>query len=68
MQFKSKAEKNVKRLPYEEMESKLMVWFNGTPAENLPTDGTLMKMNASSISGKLGLTEFKASNGWLDRH
>lgn len=64
---KSKQRKNVKKSPYEEMESKLMEWFNGARAENIPIDGALIKMKASTISLKLGLTDFKASNGWLDR-
>ncbi|XP_049958063.1 tigger transposable element-derived protein 4 [Schistocerca serialis cubense] len=49
------------------MVSKLMERFNGASAENLPIDGALIKMKAYTISGKLGLTEFKALNGWLDR-
>ncbi|XP_049779564.1 major centromere autoantigen B-like [Schistocerca cancellata] len=45
---KANQRKNVKKSPYEEMVSKLMEWFNGASAENLPIGGALIK--------KLGLT------------
>lgn len=42
-------------------------WFCQVCAKNLPISGTLIQQKAVEIAEDLGETNFKASNGWLEK-
>ena len=44
-----------------------MSGFSVNRALNLPISGPLIQEKALSVAEKLGIANFKASNGWLDR-
>ena len=52
---------------YEDLERVLLEWFRQARASNLPLSGPLLKEKATEIAGRLGIDDFAASAGWLDR-
>lgn len=57
----------IKTSPYEELENMVKEWFVNTRAANLPVDGKLLREKALHIATRLGIDNFTASNGWIDR-
>ena len=49
------------------IESATWEWFKRARAMSMPVSGPLVREQALRIAARLGNTEFKASNGWLDR-
>ncbi|XP_063244145.1 tigger transposable element-derived protein 6-like [Bacillus rossius redtenbacheri] len=45
----------------------MLEWFGQLRAQNLPVSGPMMLKKADELSLKLGIENFKCSNGWLDR-
>jgi len=52
---------------YEEINRAVYEWFLGTREKNVPVSGPMLQAEALEVAKKLGKTDFKASNGWLDR-
>jgi hypothetical protein len=50
-----------------ELESTLVAWFKQSRESNISVDGTHLKEKALHIANCLGLDNFCASNGWIDR-
>ena len=50
-----------------EVDSVVFEWFQHHRALNIPLSGPLIKEKAISTARNLGISDFKASNGWLDR-
>ena len=44
-----------------------MVWFTQQRSLNVPINGPILASKAIEFAGRLGLTEFKASNGFLEK-
>ena len=60
--------KKIKLLTYPEIDKAMEIWFREVKQNaNITLDGPLMQEQALKFSNLLGITDFKASNGWLDR-
>ena len=42
-------------------------WFFEVRNKNAPTNGPMLKLKSESLAGKLGKSDFKATDGWLNR-
>lgn len=63
----SKDRKSMKISPLEELESILSNWFKQARTANANIDGSHLKEKALHIAARLGIDDFRASNGWIDR-
>lgn len=52
---------------YERLNDLVWQWFCVVRAKNMPISGPIIKEKSLQFAEELGLTDFKASNGWLDR-
>ncbi|XP_039967465.1 tigger transposable element-derived protein 6-like [Bactrocera tryoni] len=64
----SNTKRKRQKLPeYPELEKRVLTWFLQCRESNtIPVGGNLLKEKAKVYAAKLGLTQFNASNGWLD--
>ncbi|XP_063215856.1 tigger transposable element-derived protein 6-like [Bacillus rossius redtenbacheri] len=62
-----KGRKRMLGAKYDELEEKLLDWFNHSRSQNLPLSGPIMKEKADMLALKSGVDDFKCSNGWLQR-
>jgi centromere protein B len=63
----SKQQKSLKHLPQEKLEFALVAWFKQARESNASTDGTHLKEKALHIAACLGIANFSASNGGINR-
>ena len=49
-------------------EETIVTWFAQARSGKVPVDGKMLKEEALLIAKRLGDQDFKASDGWLDRH
>ncbi|XP_006877752.1 PREDICTED: major centromere autoantigen B [Chrysochloris asiatica] len=63
----STCRKTNKLSPYDKLEGLLIAWFQQIRAAGLPVKGIILKEKALRIAEELGMDDFTASNGWLDR-
>lgn len=52
---------------YDNLNDMVWEWFCKARGKNIPISGVLIQEKAMEFSKEIGLSEFKASNGWLDR-
>lgn len=52
---------------FETLETALIQWFREMRASNLPISSELFKEKALSLSSKMGIEDFSASWGWLEK-
>jgi hypothetical protein len=57
--------KSLKQSPFEELESLLAMWFKQARGSNAVISGTLLREKALHIASRLGIEDFRASNGWI---
>lgn len=62
----SEAKQREKPCKNETVNSHLYNWFLQARAKNISLSGQIMQKKALDIAAALNLTQFKASNGWLD--
>ena len=64
--------KKMRLAKHEDVEKALYVWILAARSEGVPISGELLKEKANQLAQKLGVQDFKCSNGWLcrfkDRH
>lgn len=58
--------KKVRKCDYPTLDSSLIQWFNLQRARNVPISGPILKGKAMELANELGISEFKASEGWLE--
>jgi hypothetical protein len=61
--------KNQKRLKGVglELDTRLFTWFSEARAGNIPISGRIIQEKAMHLAQSLNVTDFKASNGWLQK-
>ncbi|NXU54389.1 TIGD4 protein, partial [Turnix velox] len=52
---------------YSDLEEALVKWYRMAQCLNVPVNGPMLRLKANDFAQKLGHTDFKCSNGWLDR-
>ncbi|XP_005232601.1 tigger transposable element-derived protein 4 [Falco peregrinus] len=52
---------------YTDLEEALMKWYRIAQCLNVPVNGPMLRLKANDFAQKLGHSDFKCSNGWLDR-
>uniref|UniRef100_A0A8D2MII9 Tigger transposable element derived 4 n=1 Tax=Zonotrichia albicollis TaxID=44394 RepID=A0A8D2MII9_ZONAL len=52
---------------YADLEEALMKWYRIAQCLNVPVSGPMLRLKANDFAQKLGHSDFKCSNGWLDR-
>uniref|UniRef100_A0A8C5U041 Tigger transposable element derived 4 n=1 Tax=Malurus cyaneus samueli TaxID=2593467 RepID=A0A8C5U041_9PASS len=52
---------------YADLEEALMKWYRVAECLNVPVNGPMLRLKANDFAQKLGHSDFKCSNGWLDR-
>lgn len=52
---------------HENIEDAVFKWFLAARSASVPVSGLIIQEKANYYADKLGITDFKASNGWLDR-
>lgn len=60
-------QKRQKPCEYPDLEKALMTWFHQCRATNIPVGGALFREKAKQFAEKLGISNFKGSDGWFDR-
>ena len=59
--------KRVRSAKYWDVNEALWEWYTRCRESNIPVDGTMLQEEALLIAEKLGISDFTASNGWLQR-
>ena len=61
------AAKRVKKSINEDLNEQVWEWFVAARSKNIPVSGPILQEKALNIATELGQTDFKASNGWLEK-
>uniref|UniRef100_A0A8C4XF96 Tigger transposable element-derived protein 4 n=1 Tax=Erpetoichthys calabaricus TaxID=27687 RepID=A0A8C4XF96_ERPCA len=60
-------QKRMRECEYPVTEQCILKWFVQARDRNIPIDGKLLQAKAEEFAKELGHSEFKVSNGWLDK-
>ncbi|XP_064418223.1 tigger transposable element-derived protein 4-like [Latimeria chalumnae] len=52
---------------YSDIEERLVPWLRQARANNIPVSGPILLAKANEFATQLGITDFKCSQGWMDR-
>ncbi|NWR58009.1 TIGD4 protein, partial [Bucorvus abyssinicus] len=66
LQFDPKR-KRLRTAFYTDLEEALIKWYRIAQCLNMPVNAPMLRLKANDFARKLGHTDFKCSNGWLDR-
>ena len=59
--------KNMKAGKYESLGKAVFKWFMSARSNSIPVSGLVLQEKATDFAKMLGIADFKASNGWVDR-
>ena len=59
--------KNNKTGSFDEIENAILKWFSNAREQGAPISGPVLLKKANDFAEMLGITNFKASTGWLER-
>ncbi|VVC36830.1 DNA binding HTH domain, Psq-type,Homeobox domain-like,HTH CenpB-type DNA-binding domain [Cinara cedri] len=59
--------KRIRKPKFEGLDQALITWFHKQQYDNLPISGPILKTTAENLAQQLGITDFKASEGWLGK-
>ncbi|OUC40836.1 DDE superfamily endonuclease [Trichinella nativa] len=63
----SSTRKRIRSGNFAELEEVLLKWFKQVRTSNIPVDGTVVRSKAAELAHMMGINDFKASNGWINR-
>jgi transposase-like protein len=63
----SHARKRMRSALHKDLDEACLIWFKSARTQNIPLSGPILCGKADELAQKLGHTDFKASNGWLNR-
>ena len=52
---------------FDEVNQAMYAWYRLARQRNVPVSGAMLKEEALAVAQELGCSNFKASNGWLER-
>ena len=58
--------KKLKKSDNKDLDEVVFTWFKNVRSNNIPVNGIIIKEKALSLAKSLELTDFRASDGWLD--
>uniref|UniRef100_H3A0Z6 HTH CENPB-type domain-containing protein n=1 Tax=Latimeria chalumnae TaxID=7897 RepID=H3A0Z6_LATCH len=61
------ARKRMRMAKHPDVEEALFLWFKNARAQDVPVSGPILQIKTEKLATGLGHTDFKCSNGWLDR-
>lgn len=59
--------KRLRTAKHEDLEAELILWFKNTRDKNISLAGPAVKVQADKIADRLGIADFKFSDGWFAR-
>ena len=59
--------KKLKKIGNKDLDEAVFTWFKNARSNNVPVNGIIIKGKALSLEKSLELTNFRASDGWLDK-
>ena len=59
--------KKLKKSDNKDLDEAVFTWFKNVRSNNSPVNGIIIKEKALSLAKSLELTDFRASDGWLDK-
>ena len=59
--------KKLKKRDNKDLNEAVFTWFKTARSNNIPVNGIIIKEKALSLARSLELTDFRASDGWLDK-
>ena len=59
--------KKLKKSDNKDLDEAVFTWFKNVRSNNILVNGIIIKEKALSLAKSLELTDFRASNGWLDK-
>ena len=57
----------MKKSDNKDLDVAVFTWFKNVRSNNIPVNGIIIKEKALSLAKSLELTDFRASDGWLDK-
>lgn len=54
-------------MKYEDLDQCIFNWLTEGRARNIPISGPILQQKATEIAMKMGIHNFQASNGWLQK-
>ena len=67
LETSSNKRKKIRESNYADVDNVVFKWFLCQRSKSIPIDGTFIKEKAMTYAKELGVTNFKASDGWLGR-
>lgn len=65
--FKFRGVKRLRTEKFPDINEALLEWFKTARTKNIPISGALMQEKALEIADAIGVKDFQASNGWLEK-
>lgn len=59
--------KKLRRPKFEDLDKAMLLWLNNECQNDKPISGPIIKAKAEKLAEKFGITDFKASQGWLEK-
>ncbi|XP_069354655.1 tigger transposable element-derived protein 4-like [Maniola hyperantus] len=66
-ELEGKCPKKLRKPKFEDLDQAMLTWFNNQRQNNEPISGPNIKAQAEKLAEQLGITDFKASEGWLGK-
>ena len=60
-------EQKLRGCDYEQVNKAILKWFSLQGSQNIPIDGTMIKGKALFFAENFNFSNFKASDGWMDK-
>ncbi|KAH8022347.1 hypothetical protein HPB51_023400 [Rhipicephalus microplus] len=59
--------KRLREAAYPDLENAVLLWLKRARSSNLPINGPILREKAEELSLRLGIDDFKCSDGWISR-
>lgn len=59
--------KRLREAAYPDLENAVLLWLKRARSSNLPINGPILREKAEELSLRLGIEDFKCSDGWISR-